>query len=68
MTLILEWREAGDSIDRLPRSAQTYQDLILAIEDARKLATEDGISDVKLIGEYRGCYMTLNMDGTWSTS
>jgi len=60
-TLILEWTEGGTV-----RSAQTYQNLILAIEDAKKLAAEDGISDVRIYVDYKTCGIYINLDGTWS--
>jgi hypothetical protein len=60
---IMEWQEEGR--EGL-HSCQTYQNLILAIEDARKFAKEAGISDVKIIADYKGCSITLRLDGTWS--
>jgi len=60
-TLILVWTEGGTE-----HSAQTYQNLILAIEDARKLAAEDGITDAHIYVDYKTCGMKINLDGTWS--
>lgn len=60
-TLILVWTENGKE-----HSCQTFQNLILAIEDARKLAAEPDVSDVHIYVDYKTCGMRINLDGTWS--